>query len=90
MPFMTENRHLFVVGINPTAYDHPIKSKNRKQNSLAKQGDDVAVDDVIVILESMKMEIPIQASKAGNVLEIMVAEEDMVAEGQHIATIESA
>jgi biotin carboxyl carrier protein len=50
----------------------------------------VAVDDVIVILESMKMEIPIQASKAGNVLEIMVAEEDMVAEGQHIATIESA
>ena len=57
---------------------------------IAKQGDDVAVDDVIVILESMKMEIPIQASKAGNVLEIMVAEEDMVAEGQHIATIESA
>jgi len=57
---------------------------------IAKQGDDVAVDDVIVILESMKMEIPIQASKAGNLLEIMVAEEDMVAEGQHIATIESA
>jgi acetyl-CoA carboxylase biotin carboxyl carrier protein len=57
---------------------------------IAKQGDDVAVDDVIVILESMKMEIPIQASKAGNVLEIMVAEEGMVAEGQHIATIESA
>ena len=57
---------------------------------IAKQGDDVAVDDVIVILESMKMEIPIQASKAGNVLEIIVAEEDMVAEGQHIATIESA
>lgn len=57
---------------------------------MAKQGDMVAVDDVIVILESMKMEIPILASKAGTLREMMVAEEDMVAEDQHIATIESA
>ena len=56
---------------------------------IAKQGDSVAVDDVIVILESMKMEIPVQATKAGVVSEILVAEEDMISEDQHIATIES-
>jgi len=56
---------------------------------IAKQGDRVAVDDVIVILESMKMEIPVQATKAGVVSELLVAEEDMISEDQHIATIES-
>jgi acetyl-CoA carboxylase biotin carboxyl carrier protein len=56
---------------------------------IAKQGDSVAVDDVIVILESMKMEIPVQATKAGVVSEILVAEEDMISEDQHIASIES-
>jgi acetyl-CoA carboxylase biotin carboxyl carrier protein len=56
---------------------------------IAKQGDSVAVDDVIVILESMKMEIPVQATKAGVVSELLVAEEDMISEDQHIATIES-
>ena len=56
---------------------------------IAKQGDSVAVDDVIVILESMKMEIPVQATKAGVVSELLVAEEDMISEDQHIVTIES-
>ena len=56
---------------------------------IAKQGDSVAVDDVMVILESMKMEIPVQATKAGVVSEILVAEEDMISEDQHIASIES-
>ena len=56
---------------------------------IAKQGDSVAVDDVIVILESMKMEIPVQATKAGVVSELLVAEEDMISEDQHIASIES-
>jgi len=44
---------------------------------------------VIVILESMKMEIPVQATKAGVVSELLVAEEDMISEDQHIASIES-
>ena len=56
---------------------------------IAKKGDSVAVDDVIVILESMKMEIPVQATKAGVVSELLVAKEDMISEDQHIATIES-
>jgi acetyl-CoA carboxylase biotin carboxyl carrier protein len=56
---------------------------------VAQQGDDVAADAPIVILESMKMEIPILAPTAGKLIELHVAEEDMVAEGQLICVIES-
>ncbi|MEK4759246.1 acetyl-CoA carboxylase biotin carboxyl carrier protein subunit [Viridibacillus sp. FSL E2-0187] len=44
------------------------------------EGDTVAVGDVVVILESMKMEIPIEATEAGIVKEIKVAEGDFVQE----------
>ncbi len=56
---------------------------------VAHPGDDVAADAPIVILESMKMEIPILAPTAGKLIELHVAEEDMVAEGQLICVIES-
>ena len=55
---------------------------------MAAPGDSLAVDDVIVILESMKMEIPIIAEKAGKLAQIHVAEGDMVSEGQLIATLD--
>jgi acetyl-CoA carboxylase biotin carboxyl carrier protein len=51
-------------------------------------GDSLAADDVIVILESMKMEIPIMAEKPGTLAQLHVAEGDMVAEGQLIATLD--
>jgi acetyl-CoA carboxylase biotin carboxyl carrier protein len=54
-----------------------------------KAGDRVAVDDAIMILESMKMEIPIPAPAAGTVAEIKVAEKDMVEEGQVVAVVET-
>lgn len=44
-------------------------------------GDEVAEDDPLVILESMKMEIPLLAPKAGVVKEILVKEGEAVAEG---------
>jgi acetyl-CoA carboxylase biotin carboxyl carrier protein len=52
-------------------------------------GDQVAVDEAIVILESMKMEIPVEATSAGTVREIKVAEGDSVTEGQVVVIIES-
>lgn len=55
----------------------------------ATPGDKLAGDDVIMILESMKMEIPIVAPKAGTLVDLHVAEQDMVAEGQTIATLET-
>ena len=44
-------------------------------------GDSVAADDPLVILESMKMEIPLLAPQAGVVREILVAEGEPIAEG---------
>ena len=44
-------------------------------------GDAVAADDPLLILESMKMEIPLLAPRAGVVREILVVEGEAVAEG---------
>jgi acetyl-CoA carboxylase biotin carboxyl carrier protein len=52
------------------------------------EGEAVEEDQDIVILESMKMEIPIPAEEAGTVKEIKVAEGDFVNEGDVIAIIE--
>jgi len=55
-----------------------------------KVGDIVSEDDTILILESMKMEIPVAAPTDGTVVEILVAEEDMVEEDQVIALMDKA
>lgn len=44
--------------------------------------------DVLLILESMKMEIPVEAPAAGTVAEVLVAVEDSVAEDQVVAVLE--
>ena len=44
-------------------------------------GDSVAEDDPLVILESMKMEIPLLAPRSGVVKEILVVEGEAIAEG---------
>ncbi|RDW19587.1 hypothetical protein CWR48_07650 [Oceanobacillus arenosus] len=53
-----------------------------------KPGDVVEEGQDVVILESMKMEIPIAAEDGGTVKELMVAEGDFVNEGDIIAIIE--
>jgi len=52
-------------------------------------GDRVSAEDVIMILESMKMEIPVEAPSAGTIVEIRVKEEDQVDEDQVVAIIET-
>lgn len=51
------------------------------------QGDSVVVGDTLVILESMKMEIPVLAEENGTISEISVAVGDVVREGDIIAII---
>jgi acetyl-CoA carboxylase biotin carboxyl carrier protein len=51
------------------------------------EGDDVEDGDTIVILESMKMEIPVLAEVSGKVSRLGVAEGDVVQEGDLIAVI---
>ncbi|MHB1614135.1 MAG: biotin/lipoyl-binding carrier protein [Actinomycetes bacterium] len=50
-------------------------------------GDTVAEGDTLVVLESMKMEIPVLAEGDGTVLELRVQEGDVVQEGHVIAII---
>ena len=54
----------------------------------AKAGDTVGPDDTLVILESMKMEIPVLAEVAGTISELKVAEGEVVRDGDPIAVIE--
>jgi acetyl-CoA carboxylase biotin carboxyl carrier protein len=54
----------------------------------AKPGDQVESGDTLVIVESMKMEIPVIADDPGTVAEILVKEKDPVAEGQVVAVLE--
>jgi acetyl-CoA carboxylase biotin carboxyl carrier protein len=51
-------------------------------------GATVAEGDELVILESMKMEIPVTAPVAGTIAEIRVQPEDVVHEGDVVAVIE--
>jgi acetyl-CoA carboxylase biotin carboxyl carrier protein len=55
---------------------------------VAALGDSVDDGDTLVILESMKMEIPVLAESAGVVAEIAVNEGDVVQEGDLIARVE--
>jgi len=51
------------------------------------QGDEVAEGDTLVILESMKMEIPVITETGGTVTELRVNEGDVVQEGDVIAVV---
>ena len=51
-------------------------------------GDSVTKGDVLIILESMKMEIPVESPQAGTVTELLVQAEDSVEEDQIVAVIE--
>ncbi len=54
---------------------------------VAAEGDHVDDGDILVILESMKMEIPVIAESPGVVTTMHVAEGDLVQEGDLIASI---
>ena len=50
-------------------------------------GDRVVEEDVILVIESMKMEIPVEAPCAGTIVEIRVAEGDSIEEGAVLVVI---
>ena len=54
---------------------------------LVSEGDQVEDGDTLVILESMKMEIPVLAENSGVVSKLHVAEGDVVQEDELIAEI---
>ncbi len=53
-------------------------------------GAEVAADDVLIILESMKMEVPVPAPVAGRVRSIAVAEGSTVEEDDLLVVLDTA
>jgi len=51
-------------------------------------GDSVSEGDTVVILESMKMEMPVEAEDEGTVKEIAIAEGQAVSEGDTLVVLE--
>jgi len=54
----------------------------------AAEGAAIEAGDTIIIVESMKMEIPVEAEAAGTVRKLLVAVGEQIAEGQAVAEIE--
>jgi acetyl-CoA carboxylase biotin carboxyl carrier protein len=55
---------------------------------VVKEGQQVAADETLMILESMKMEIPVNSPKAGCVTKIHAREGETVQEGQLLAEVD--
>jgi acetyl-CoA carboxylase biotin carboxyl carrier protein len=55
---------------------------------VVSEGDEVEDGDTLVILESMKMEIPVLAETSGRIRSLEVAEGDVIQEGDLIAVID--
>jgi acetyl-CoA carboxylase biotin carboxyl carrier protein len=53
-----------------------------------EEGDEVGEEEELIILESMKMEMPVEAPVAGTIAEILVEEDDPVEEDQVVIKIE--
>lgn len=51
-------------------------------------GQSVQAGDTLLIVESMKMEIPVEAPASGTVSEVLVAEGDAVADGQWLVRLD--
>lgn len=56
---------------------------------VAAVGDQLGEDDTILVMESMKMEIPVTSTESGRLVEILVLEGDIVTEGTIVARIEA-
>jgi acetyl-CoA carboxylase biotin carboxyl carrier protein len=55
---------------------------------VVSEGQPVDADETLMILESMKMEIPVTSPKAGRILKIHVREGQTVQEGQLLAEVD--
>ena len=52
-------------------------------------GDEILADQVILIVECMKMEIPIVSTTSGKLVELRVSEKDLLVENQTVAVLET-
>ena len=65
-----------------------IRTIPESRRGIPTEGEEVSDGTTLVILESMKMEIPVLAEEPGTVTKLAVAEGDVIQEGDLIAIIE--
>lgn len=56
---------------------------------LVSAGTAVSAGQEVLVLESMKMEIPVESPEAGTVAEVLVSPEETVEEGQTLVRVET-
>lgn len=54
-----------------------------------KTGQNIEIDEPIMIIESMKMEIPVSSEAGGTIVELLVKEGESVEDGQTVAILET-
>ncbi len=57
------------------------------QSLLVRAGDDIGLDETLLVLETGKVALDIPSPQAGRVIEVFVAEGEAVAEGQLLLTL---
>ncbi|MBF5005346.1 acetyl-CoA carboxylase biotin carboxyl carrier protein subunit [Diaphorobacter caeni] len=70
----------------PTTISSPLSG--RVVSLCVEPQSSVASGDAVLIVESMKMEIPVEAESAGTVARFLVAEGDEVTEGQALVELQ--
>ncbi len=71
------------------AIDVPAPMSGSVLEVLVKPGDAVRARQDVLVLESMKMEIPVECPEAGTVAEVLVAPEENVEEGQTLLRVDA-
>lgn len=57
---------------------------------LAGEGDEVQPGDMVAVIESMKLEIPVESDEAGMVRQVIAVEGDVVAEGDAMFVLDES
>lgn len=73
-----------------TLQDIPSELSGKVWKIHVEVGSQIEAESPLMTLECMKMEIPVLAPKSGTVAEILVAEEDLMEEGQILARISTS
>ena len=70
-------------------HDLPSPMTGTVKEVLVSVGESVAVGHELLIVESMKMELPVEAERAGTIVEVAVAPGDRVEEGDLLLRMEA-
>ena len=81
-------RHRWCGSINGMAEDVRAEIVASVLEVVVSKGDQIGAGDILVLLESMKMEIPVLAEFGGTVTEVSVAVGDVIQAGDLIAVID--